>query len=92
MTAEKGSRGSDSPTPGIQGLLAAAHLMELLRQEVVDDLGRQMESWDADDVGAGPQQAYRRAVETWNLSLLRMDHIARTLGDRLRTGGGPGST
>lgn len=68
--------------PHSERFLAAARLMAELRQDVIADLGEQVESWEADEVSQTAQQAYRRMIETWADSVRRMETIAKTLDEQ----------
>ncbi|WP_425307812.1 hypothetical protein AADG42_03350 [Ammonicoccus fulvus] len=59
----------------------AMRQMEMLRQEVHSDLGRQVQSWDFDAVTASSMQAYEQLLRTWQDSLQAMAGIIRALDE-----------
>lgn len=59
----------------------AMRQMEMLRQELHSDLGRQVQSWDFDAVTAASMQAYEQLLRTWQESLQAMAGIIRTLDE-----------
>lgn len=59
----------------------AMRQMEMLRQEMHSDLGRQVQSWDFDAVSAASMQAYEQVLRTWQESLQAMAGIIRALDE-----------
>lgn len=68
---------------GVSDLLKAKNHMEQLKSDMINDLGRQLESWDSDGLGAAPKQAYEKVLQVWNQSMQDMESIANNMGSSL---------
>lgn len=73
---------------GFADLAYARELLEHTRREMVDDLGRLVDSWQSEETAAS-KQAYEQVLATWGSALRAMDDHLRSLDNRRSAKGFP---
>ncbi|WP_144009065.1 WXG100 family type VII secretion target [Enemella evansiae] len=70
---------------GIQDLDSAKKQMVDLKEQMVQTLGKRLDSWQDGGDGAAPKQAYQQVLRTWDESMKEMENIANAMRTNLDT-------